>query len=317
MNAIKMFFMLSLCLSGQNSIAMEVDGEGKDNKGPATTTTTSHIESIKPIVPQPTDARKRDIYFKTAVLIKMGLNNKHVKSLIDSVKEAHAHTWEHPLNEYSYIPYKDGNGGLLNPILRNYEKTKETIEGEGYTGVRIAINGCVYANGIAEYKFDNTHIGGHYQKYFRFDGEPYNGQIVKKDHYKMSKLEEAILGFLKERAVDWITADLNKAVFVHMGKLNFANRFAQCIKHEWTSMQNVEDSGIRTEMEEELIERYMARSTYWPSRWQTPEKMRSGESFRRQWLDPANDPQASIELTEFEVKLKIPGASGNNDCTVM
>lgn len=292
MNMKNCFFIALLCLVSQSEAAAPGQRNGDD-------------------VMQCSN-RRRDIYFRTTVLIKMGLNNKRVQDLIASVKEERAVLWDHPLCESEKVPYKDGNGGLLDPILTNFERVKEQIAGDGYAGVRIALNGCVSADGIAQYKFDDTHIGSHYQKYLTHDGQTY-----KKDHYKMSKLEEAILGFLQERVIDRQKYDLCKEPFLRMATLKYANRFAQCIKHEWTSIQNTQDSGIRTDMEEELIERYMARSTYWPSKLETPQQMRSGEIFRKKWLDPENDPLAAIELTEFEVNVQMPETSTDEACQLM
>lgn len=309
MHVTKYFFILPLMLVSQNSFAMGASNEDNNDLQQPAAVAACCEEKTKE------DIRKRDIHFKTTAIIKLGLSNKKAPSLLDAIKdpENRCNWWQHPLLEHSMgqIPYTQGNGGLLNPILRNWEQVKENIKGEGYTGLRIAINGCVSADGIDAYKFDNTHIGKHFDKYVM-----YKGERCKKGHYQMSELEEAILGFLQERVIDRQKSDLCKGPFCSMEKLNYADRFAQCIKHEWTSVQNAQDTGIRTEMEKELIERYMARNVYWPSQWQKVLNMRTGERIRQERLDPAgNDPHASVELSEFEVTVKIPGAS--DDCTVM
>ena len=136
----------------------------------------------------------------------------------------------------------------------------------------------------------------------------------KKCEYKMSLLEEAILGFLKERMVDRQRSDLTKRAF-HYTKYPFADRFAACIKHEWTSKKSEEDTGVRTEMEGDLIQRHMMRSAYWPSQWYNDAKnRRRGEDIRKSRLDGDNDPLASIELSEFEVTVKLPAGQQQQGC---
>jgi hypothetical protein len=317
MNHQKYFLFLPLLLIGSLSVAMQPDEKrDEDMQQAATTAPTSRVESVKEIG---SDARKRDIFFKTVAVIKVGLNNKYAQSIIDFCKEQGStnYLWPHPLCEGAGMPYKDGDGGLLNPIIRRYETVKESVTGPDYTGVQIAVSGCVSADGVAAYKFDNTHIGNHYEKYVLGTWDPYEGKLLKKDHYKMSKLEEAILGFLKERMIDRQISDLCKRPFTTVAKMSFADRFAQCIKHEWTSKQNGQDSGLRTDLESDLIQRHMARSTYWPSRWHSPKDMRSGEEMRREHLHGNDDPYASVELSEFEVEVKIPGVKDEDICLVM
>lgn len=242
---------------------------------------------------QKIEKRKRDIFFKTVATFKVGSQRASAKSIIDR---------QHPLIEYLQKgPYLSGNGGLLNPVLKGFDIKKTAIGGQGYSGVQIDVSGCVAADGLASYEFDNTNIGDHYQSTLVHEGKTY-----QKSEYQMSMLEEAILGTLKERAIDRQTSVITDHCF-HLAKTPFADRFTSCIKHEWTSKQSDQDSGIRTPQESELIQRHMTHSAYWPSRWNNIKDRRAGETMRLERLDGENDPHASIELNEFEVKVKIPG----------
>lgn len=86
----------------------------------------------------------------------------------------------------------------------------------------IEIHGCIAADGIAEYTFDKTYLGNHYEPTLVHAEKTY-----KKASYEMSKLEEAILGYLKERLVDIQTSDLTKGFF-EVAKKKFADPRIKC-----------------------------------------------------------------------------------------
>lgn len=266
------------------------------------------IPSVDSLKLEEVNTRKRDIFFKTVATIIVGTENNLFKFLEEN--DLDLPHFRHPLIEHNEQPYKNGNGGLLNPVLKKYNEKKDLVEGENYKGVQIEVSGHVAADGIAAYEFDNIYMGEHYCKTTK-----YKGEICQKGNYEMSKLEEAILGYLKERSVDRIKSDFTDKSFL-IAETPFADEFRECIKHEWTSKQKNEDTGLRTEQEDKLIQRHMARSTYWPSRWHKPENMRSGEHFRKESLKGEKDKFASIELNEFEVDVKIPGHDDSN-CSIM
>lgn len=311
-----MAFSISICLT---SYGME-PGIPSEQLTPQSAASSSASIAAPPITSEnlqnataaSTEAphgKRRDIFFKTVVLIKVGLTNSFADRLPNE---------RHPLLERGYRnkPYTDGNGGLLNPVLKKFEVKSEPIKETDHTGVRIEVSGHVAADGLAPYEFEKIYFGNHNSKTSEFEGKTY-----RKTNYEMSILEEAILGVLKERAVDRQLSDITKGCFDAFSKKPFAERFISCIKNEWTSKQNEQDTGLRTPAEDELIQRHMARSTFWSSRWNTPSNapdglhIRTGEYYRKQFLNGDTDSKASIELTEFELSVKIPGKEPN--CQVM
>lgn len=237
--------------------------------------------------------RRRNIFFKTVAVVTVGKNNQHAQTLLES---------EHPfVNQYlwpkpNYRPYQMGNGGLINPVLVAYETLREPTIGEDRVSVATTIKGHVAADGIAEYLFDKTYIGQHTPKF--------------KYNYKLGHdvLEEAILGYLKERAIDRQRSDLTKHFFSHGA---FANRFVKFIKHEWTSAEGPDDSGERTELETDLIQRHFMRSCFWLCT-----KLRKGEQLRQEILKGKTDPLASIQLTEFEISVESPNNPIVEECVL-
>lgn len=120
----------------------------------ATTSATSSQSSST------TEKRNRDIFFKAVATFTVGKTSKKAEQVTFYTK--------HPLFEsHMKPPYSEGNGGLLQPILKKFEVKRlpilEPLDGKNVAGVQIDISGCVAANGIAHYEFESTHIGEYYE----------------------------------------------------------------------------------------------------------------------------------------------------------
>lgn len=238
--------------------------------------------------------RKRKISFKAIAytLSKSGNlayknnlkfhNSCHGSSLCKGIIcDCKMQTFSHPFIIAGRRPYQNGNGGLLNPILKTYcVKADEITHSEG-KGACIEVSGVVAADGIAEYEFDNDYQGKPYAPY----------------EYEMTLLETIILGALKERAVDRLLAHSDEAYFNYHADNRTINKhfyaFIECVKREYTGPINVNDKGERSPEDENLLKRHIPR-TYNPSRgerWGVAEYSLNGRKSKQ-------------EITELEIKVE-------------
>ena len=236
--------------------------------------------------------RKRKISFKAVAQIMSDSDDITYKNYLEFRNSYHlckgvpcdckTQTFLHPLIRAGKQPYQDGNGGLLNPILRRYcVKADEIIHGDR-KGARIEVSGIVAADGIAEYEFDKEYYG-----------QPYGLYV-----YEMSLLEAIILGALKERAVDRQLADYDEAGFAYYADHPTINKhfntFIECIKKEYTSKINIHDTGKRSVEHEGLIQRHVPHDGYWRNKFERAGVAKCSSSSSR----------ISQELNELEIKVE-------------
>jgi hypothetical protein len=149
----------------------------------------------------------------------------------------------HPLIDAGKKPYRWGNGGLLNPELKEYSVTSVIVE----DGVQVTLRGIVEADGFAPQAFNETYIG----------------QSNNTDKtYEPEKLEELILGALTERSIDRRMSDLIDTDF---DRGNNQERFEECVRQEWFSSSGYNMIASRDHKCTELIGRYCPRTIYWHS----------------------------------------------------
>jgi len=288
------------------SVTREYNNWEGEKVGVATVSTSENGGSIT-YKPYKQDARKKDVVFKAVSVLKCHPNNKscnkrlqHMLTLkgncgcSDSCSHTDPYpTYSHPFM-HSGLPYVNGNGGLLNPVLREYRSSAEKVDSADAHGVRVEISGRVGADGIAPYKFDKNHYGEKHDPKEKYIYEP-------------TILEEVLLGAVKERATDRQLSDLTARWFPENGG-NHSEKFRQCVKHVFTSKKDEADSGQIAPECQDLIQRHFPRSVYWPSRW-THDRLRSGE-YDRWWFflgeKSKDDSVTKIELTDLDVSVEDP-----------
>ncbi len=255
--------------------------------------------------------RKKDIFFKIVATYSCSSANKDCEkklkkwlelrndwSVCDGnlCKEAHSHSYKHPFQAAGTRPYENGDGGLLNPVLKEYSVESKKIVDDSCEAVRVTISGRVAADGIASYEFDNTQYGkGYHGPYTAYDA------FTKKEYtaipdWEPSILEQAILGALKERAADRQLSDLTDTYFPD-GNCFFSELFKECVKKEWTSKVDENDSGQRSAECVDLIKKHFPRSVYWSSKGRN--ELRAGE-IERSYFGRVQ----SVELSEFEITVE-------------
>lgn len=224
------------------------------------------------------------ITIATEVRYRFGLQNKSLRS-DDIVHPLHRPEYfnERKYDNY-YYPYKFSDGGLSNTALSYYGHTIDENPSNNndinkpFKEVVMAIGCIVRASDI-------------YNPHGSYDWTPEEKDIFAKhgDYApaKLSLLERAVLGFLREQAID-----------IRDNETGYVNRYVECIKREWTSKKKLDDDGMRTLEDRELLKKHI----YFDEHGYT-EGTRSGERLRI-LLDGNNDPHASVELTKFSVTVK-------------
>lgn len=243
------------------------------------------------------DHYQRDIFFKTVATYTVGLNNHYAAKIEQK---------SHPLTKgITDGPYLEGNGGLIYPELLKYEVLREPINTQEAKGVRITVQGLVRSSGIQLYQFDERTQGHHH-----CDKNSCANPCQK--IYKMSLLEAALLGALKERMHDRLKFHGNTESFYHYSgneeegiepaPTPLSTNFQKCIQREWTS-RTQNNPPIRCQADSWLIQRYMP-DVYTKSLRNNP-PLRTGEYIRLNKLNGNSDPLALIELNEFTLEVKI------------
>lgn len=264
------------------------------------------------------EERKKDIFFKIVATFKCALDNKEcIKSLQSTLRlDQGTHfcnpscscdrqkSFAHPFQTAGTMPYQDGDGGLLNPILKEYIVTSEKINGENFVGARVELSGKVAADGIAPYEFDKTQYGNGYngptKRIDRYTGK----EFLATPCWEPSPLEQAILGAVKERAADRQLSDLTDYYFPSEGTY-FARIYEDCVKKEWTSNVDDTDSGKRCSPCTDLIKKHFPRSVYWRSQWYTDKKdQRVGQKEAERYRRSVKDTITACEFNTFKVSVQ-------------
>ena len=184
----------------------------------------------------------------------------------------------HPLIAAGIKPYQWGNGGLLNPYLKEYSVTSVIVEG----GVKITLKGIVEADGFAPQIFNQTHIGQ-------------SNDI--KHRYEPETLEELILGAITERAADERYHDYLEYTDAYFNGRKNQERFEECVRQEWSGSSNSTNRG-RTNECAELMSRYCPRSIVWRSGWNKSERMGVMDS---SFLSTKFGPDVTVVIDTFQI----------------
>lgn len=248
-----------------------------------------HIEDQ----PDVQNSQQRKDYNKRLETFKyyLGLRCWSVCPVINKTNEPceHTRTYPHPLISNGHIPYTSCNGGLLNPVLKEYRVTAANNSDAKRRIATVIVEGVVSADGLDFQKLNATSIGKAY------------GNVANDP----SALELAIAGHLKERTVDRQLSDITDAYFEDYVVHPYAEKFKKCVEAEWSSNLSATDNGMRSVECEDLIKRHFPRKAYWPSRWGNPKGMRIGyrDVHQHTFQSPKEPDDASMQMT-FDVVVK-------------